>query len=151
MPKSWTAAEDARLAAAVATEGADAKLQNRTLWDVVAKAVGGGRTGPACTGRWMTSVSPDVARGNWTAAEDAALLAMFKDPATPSWATRALALGERFHGGVRRGGAETCERYFKLTKELKSKPNAKKEPAEAPASRKARVVAKKTSSKKGKK
>jgi hypothetical protein len=78
----------------------------------------------------MTSVSESVTRGSWTPAEDAELLRMFNDPATPSWSTRAVALGHKFHGGVRRGGAETCSRYFLLKKSFSSdKRHAKKETA----------------------
>ena len=141
MGKAWVDVEDKRLSAAVTKLGADKDLKNSKLWTAVAKAVGGGRTGPACLGRWMTAVGTGVTRGNWTAEEDAELLRMFSDPATPSWSTRAVALGKKFHCGVRRGGAETCNRYFALKKagaaaSGKSK-TAKKAP-QPPAKKKSR-------------
>ena len=120
MGKAWTSAEDKRLSSAVAKLHAESDIKNQKLWEAVAKAVGGGRTGPACLGRWMTSVGTGITRGNWSDAEDKELLRMFGDPSTPSWSKRAIALGLKFHGGVRRGGAETCSRYFLLKKNAAS-------------------------------
>ena len=110
---SWSSAEDTRLAAAVKKHGDRA-------WATVAKAVAGGRTAAACQGRWMTHGNQNITRGGWTAKEDAALVKMFSDPKTPSWATRAIALGKQFHNGKRRGGAETCARYMLLKKQGKT-------------------------------
>ena len=134
--KSWTETEDAALLAAAKAAGVSSSKPTGADWAAVAAKVGGGRSAAACLGRWMTKAAPAdaVTRGGWTAAEDAALLAMVGDPATPSWATRAVALGARFHNGVRRGGAETCARYFALKKQQGKQPPGPTPSAKKPTS-----------------
>lgn len=112
---TWTSAEDTKLKSAVAKHG-------ENDWAAVSKAVGGGRTGPACQGRWMTALKENLTRGGWTDEEDAYLLKIYEGEGKGkfgSWSTRAIELGRKFHNGVRRGGAETCNRWTKLTKDSK--------------------------------
>jgi hypothetical protein len=87
-------------------------------WNAVAAVMKGGRTGPACLGQWITKLKPGITRGNWSAEEDAALLSMYESKTHNTWVKRSIELGRLFHNGHRRGGAETCSRYFLLKKRL---------------------------------
>ena len=121
--KPWTHVQDERLRAAVARhakpESAGAIEGRNADWVAVAADVKCGRSAAGCQARWISKLSQNVTRGGWTDEEDAALLEMFKSPAFGSWSLRATELGRRFHGGVRRGGGETCARYTALTKKGK--------------------------------
>lgn len=127
---SWTSQEEETLRKLVA----DFKTKNPTIavdkqsspvWEQVSKNKSlKGKSAAACLARWMTKVSDsktEVTRGNWTKEEDDALIKMFSSPEFNSWSKRAIQLGKLFHNGVRRGGAETCDRYFGLIKNSKNK------------------------------
>lgn len=104
--------------------------QNAPVWEQASKNKSlKGKTAAACLARWMTKVSDaktEVTRGNWTNEEDDALVKMFSSAEFNSWSKRAIQLGKLFHKGVRRGGAETCSRYFELVKKKKETSAAKK-------------------------
>jgi hypothetical protein len=104
---AWSKQEEQKLGKLVSAHG-DAD------WKLIAIKLGNGRSAAACQARWITKVAPNVTRGNWSPAEDKALLELYTDPEFNSWSKRAIELGRRFHKGVRRGGGETCKRYMDL-------------------------------------
>ncbi|ETV93999.1 hypothetical protein H310_12055 [Aphanomyces invadans] len=115
---SWSAKEDKKLRKAVLEQGKGHKAN----WKLVAAHVPG-RTPGACQGRWNTVLDPSVDRSPWTPELDAQLLQLYKDPVYNSWSKRAAKLAEGKVGPngevMRRSGADTCDRYFKITKAKK--------------------------------
>ncbi|KAF0702995.1 Aste57867_7715 [Aphanomyces stellatus] len=112
---SWSAKEDKKLRKAVNEQGKG----HHANWKLVASKVAG-RTPGACQGRWNTALDPSVDRSPWIPELDAKLLKLYKDPLFNSWSKRAAKLAEGKVGPngepMRRSGADTCDRYFKLTK-----------------------------------
>ena len=147
---SWTTQEESKLKKLVeewksnnkeyfsSKENKKLEKQSCPAWNHVAKSMKG-RSASACLGRWMVKVGNDVIRGNWTDAEDKALVAMMKSKVHDSWSKRAIELGRRFHKGVRRGGAETCSRYMQLQKNSNSNSNKKKAKKEGKGEKKVSV------------
>ncbi|ETV66411.1 hypothetical protein H257_17187 [Aphanomyces astaci] len=131
---SWSGKEDKKLKKAVEAQGKSHKAN----WKLVASKVPG-RTAGACQGRWNTVLDPLVDRSPWTPELDAQLLELYKDPLYDSWSKRAAKLAEGKFGPdgkqpMRRSGADTCDRYFKITKSKKAPKtkgsNNHKKPAE---------------------
>jgi len=59
--RPWTAEEDARLKALVASEGG--------RWAVISRELGGGRIGKQCRERWNHHLDPNVNKKKWSAEE----------------------------------------------------------------------------------
>jgi len=84
----WSATDDARLSAAVATR------RPGENWTQVAARSGTGRAGKAARLRWVNHLEPGLARGPFTAAEDAVLVALHARHGN-AWATIAASLPGR--------------------------------------------------------
>jgi hypothetical protein len=89
---SWSAQQDAKLAAAVKARQCAAcstcyvadcpceTFKKQATWRAISQEVGQGRTYGACQGRWSTALDPHVDVSAWTPDMDARLLAIFAMP-----------------------------------------------------------------------
>ena len=87
---AWKGNEDARLAALVASCAAEG---GKVRWSVVGAQMQG-RSGKQCRERWHNHLSPDVCKNEWTAEEDAAIVAKVQ----PSSARVGREIGKLFPG-----------------------------------------------------
>jgi hypothetical protein len=87
-PERWTPEEDARLSAAVETNG----INN---WQIIATLVGGGRTKAQCSQRWARCLDPRIDKSNWCSEEEAKLLTLVGLHGNKSWTKIAQEMGSR--------------------------------------------------------
>lgn len=134
--EEWTAEEDTRLTQLVRAQQAKFGKKDheafKANWNEIGKAMKT-RTAAGCQARWTVHLDPTVDRSPWTPELDKRLLELYHDKAHNSWSKRAKALAEgKFTPEgypMRRGGGDTCDRYFYLKKQQK-KTGVKEEPVE---------------------
>ena len=86
--RTWTAAEDLRLLAAVHKYGLDS-------WSVVAQFVGNGRSRSQCSQRWIRVLDPKISKEQWTPQEDERLVRLVSTHGEKAWMKIAVELGNR--------------------------------------------------------
>jgi hypothetical protein len=104
----FTPADDSELLGHILTYGGN-------NWGCIADQMTGGFTARQCRERWRYHLDPDVCATEWTAAEDAQLLAKVEQLG-PVWTT----IAQHFH---RRCGSAIRNRYkLLMRRKLKEKP-----------------------------
>lgn len=124
--EEWTADEDAKLTELVRNQqhkfGKKDHEAFKANWKDIARCMKT-RTDAGCQARWTVHLDPTVDRSPWTPELDKMLLELYHDKVHNSWSKRAkvLALGKVTADGypMRRGGGDTCDRYFFLKKQAK--------------------------------
>lgn len=125
--EEWSAEEDARLTELVKAQqlkfGRKDHEAHKANWKEIGKLMKT-RTDAGCQARWNVHLDPTVDRSPWTPELDKRLLELYSDRACNSWSKRAKALAEgKFTPDghpMRRGGGDTCDRYFYLKKQMKN-------------------------------
>lgn len=122
---SWSETEDRLLESIVRQTQQDSgkpfHQAHKVNWNKVSAKVPG-RTPGGCQARWNVWLDPTVDRSPWTPELDSRLLQLYNDKNCNSWSKRAKALAEgnltTSGDPMRRSGADCCERYFFLKKNL---------------------------------
>ncbi len=137
---TWTEVEDELLSITVRnlqiSSGKPFHHAHKVNWNTVAEKIPG-RTAAGCQSRWNVTLDPTVDRSPWTSSLDEELLRLFKDKTCPSWSKRAAILSrgkvyleirstsQEIAWPMRRSGADCCDRYFYLKKNLPSSCDSK--------------------------
>ncbi|KAJ1625432.1 hypothetical protein T492DRAFT_1039655 [Pavlovales sp. CCMP2436] len=90
--RAWTLEEDCALTALV-------QLSGPSGWAKLADEMRGDRTGKQCRERWFHHLAPDVKKGDWTEAEDLAILEAVAEIG-PCWTDHAIK--NRYNSTMRR-------------------------------------------------